>query len=103
LTAFDANTTIETKPFRSSRYNDGMNQKADIAEWRMTEEAIPEHPDDPEWRRSVAIRLAYLAAVVASLGIGFVNVKLASFLGGALLALAASFHFYCWLKSLGNE
>jgi len=80
-----------------------MSHKQDIAEWRMTEETIPDRPDDPEWRRSVAIRLFYVAALVVSLGVGFVNVKLSSILGSVLLALVASFHFRCWLETSAKE
>jgi hypothetical protein len=80
-----------------------MSQKPNIAEWRMSEETIPERPDDPEWRRSITIRLLYVAAFVVSLGVSFINVKLASILSGMLLALAASFHFRCWLQTSAKK
>jgi len=82
-----------------------MFDTPDIAEWSMTEETIPERPNDPEWRRSpAAIRLAYLAALVVSLGAGFfVKVKLASILSGVALALAGAFHFRCWLEGVRQK
>ena len=71
-----------------------MFDNPDVAEWRVTEETIPDRPDDPEWRRSAAIRVAYVAALVVSLGAGFVviNVCVISFNMHLFIALKSRLH-----------
>ena len=81
-----------------------MFDNPDVAEWRVTEETIPDRPDDPEWRRSAAIRVAYVAALVVSLGAGFVvKAKLASILSAVAFALVAAFHFRCWPEGVRQK
>jgi len=57
-----------------------MSDKPDLAGWRMTEETMPERPDDPEWRMrwktrvkraalSLAIIAAYMGAYYATVAI----------------------------------
>jgi len=73
-----------------------MSDESENAEWRMTEEAIPERPDDCEWRKGMALRLLTLAFLVVLMGVAAViNVKWSVMVGTVLMpALAAvSFHF----------
>ncbi len=50
-----------------------MSDEPNFAGWRMTEETIPERPDDPEWRmrwktriKRVALSLAIIAAYMGA-------------------------------------
>jgi hypothetical protein len=80
-----------------------MSDNPRIAERRMTEEPIPQRPDDPEWRMAVGIRFAYVAAFAASSGVALISIKLATITGCVLLAVAASLHYRSWLRTLGKE
>jgi hypothetical protein len=37
----------------------------DLAEWRMTEETVPERPDDPEWRMRWKTRVKWVTLALA--------------------------------------
>ena len=54
------------RPHRS-RYNRGMSDEPNKAEWHMTEETIPERLNDGDWREIVDRLLLVLLVVVALL------------------------------------
>lgn len=82
--------------WRRFKTNDGMSNAPDTAEWHMTEETIPERPDDPEWRRTMHLRLFQLAAFAVPIGIACFNIKWAAIVGSVLaaVAMAVSVHLH---------
>jgi len=56
-----------------------MSDEPDKAEWHMTEETIPERPNDGDWREMVGRLLLVLLVVVALLIVFFPWLVLESF------------------------
>ena len=51
-----------------------MSDEWKITDWRMTEETLPERPDDREWRKAMALGLFPFAALAVML-LGFIFLK----------------------------
>jgi hypothetical protein len=56
---------VNCRPYTCFDIGRPMNDKLDFAGWRMTEETLPERPDDPEWRMRWKRRVKWIALVIA--------------------------------------
>jgi hypothetical protein len=72
-----------------------MSHEPNGTDLRMTEETLPDRPDDREWRKAMALRLLPFAALVVFMGLCLIDVKWVDIAGIVLVPIVAAvlFHF----------